>query len=608
LGYNLGLSALLMMFVFGFMALLSYAWRNRENRISVSYGLGVVAAFFYTFGYAFQLVSTTVEQMMFWIHIQYIGIPFAPFIWVIMILQFTGKQSMITKKSLALLSMGPLYTLTAHFTNEWHHLFYRGMALDYSQGFPLIHLDRGPLFFLHIVYVYSYYLVGLCLLIHMLLKLSRAGQGEKNKQVVLMIIGSLCIFVPPLIHAIGVIQIPIDITPFGLAISGIFYFWGIKQFNMLNLSPLVMRKVFESIHDAVIIFDSDNTLRTYNNSADILFKRLPEKKLIGAPASQVLSPFPALLQIMEYESDQYNVIRRSMQLGDRYYHVQFSNINGHINKPVSKMLILHDITESVQYEESLLQQSRQLSELNVFKDKMFNVIAHDIRDPLAVLVNLIELVEEDMQEEEFSTLKGNHQELVQEMGEQINNAFLLVEGLLEWFHTQRGGMLFNPVVRDLGEVVQTTITMMKVKINSKQMNVTSAIAEHVYVYADKDMLELIIRNLLSNAVKFTEIGGAIEVSSEARQNKVVIAIRDTGQGISADEAGYLLQDEFPISKRGTSGEQGVGLGLSICREFVQLNGGEIWFDSSPGVGTTFYFSLPTASNIVVNTDVEEEIL
>lgn len=596
MGYNFVLSAILILFTFGFMVLLNYSWQNRETPISVSYGLGVVAASFYTFGYAFQLVSTTIEQMLFWIKVQYIGIPFAPFIWVIMILQFTGKQRMITKKNIALLSIGPLCSLTFHFTNEWHHLFYRGMALDYSQGFPTIILDRGPLFYLHILYIYSYYLVGICLLIHMYLKSGRGRKKERNKQIVLMLIGSLCVFVPPFIHSIGIFNIPIDISPFGLVFSGLFYFWGTYQFNMLNLSSLIAKKVFESIHDAVIIFDINNTLRSYNNSADILFNQLPDKKLIGSPASQVLSPFPPLLQIIEHKSNQNNVTIRSMQLEDRYYHVQFSYINGRHNKPVSKMLILHDITESIRYEESLLQQSRQLSELNLFKDKMFSVIAHDIRDPLAVLVNLMELLEEDLQDAQFIKRKGSHQELVEEMGEQINNTFLLVEGLLEWFHTQRGGMLFNPVVRDLGDVVQKTINLMKVKINSKQINMNSAIAENVCVYADKDMLDLIIRNLLSNALKFTETGGSIQLSSEVLQDKVVVAIRDTGQGISVDEASYLLQDEFPVSKRGTAGEQGVGLGLSICREFVRLNGGEIWFDSSPGVGTTFYFSLPIASN------------
>ncbi len=606
--YNFALSAILFMFTFGFMILLNYSWQNRETPISVSYGLGVIAASFYTFGYAFQLVSTTVEQMIFWIHVQYIGIPFSPLIWVIMILQFTGHQRLITKKNIALLFIGPLCSLSFHFTNEWHHLFYRSMALDYSQGFPLIVLDRGPLFYLHITYIYSYYLVGIYLLIRMYLKAARIRKKEGNKQIVLMMIGSFCIFIPPFIHSIGVFNIPIDISPFGLVISGLFYFWGTYQFNMLNLSPLVMKKVFESIHDAVLIFEIDNTLRSYNNSADILLKPFPDKKRIGSPASQILLPFPDLLKLIEHQSDPHNVTIRSMQLEDRYYHVQFSYIHGRHNKPVGKMVILHDITESVRYEEGLVQQSRQLTELNMFKDKMFNVIAHDIRDPLAVLVNLMELVEEDMQEADLIKRQGS-QELLEGMGEQINNTFQLVEGLLEWFHTQRGGMLFNPVIRDLGDAVQKTMTMMNVKLNSKQININSTIAKDVYVYADKDMLDLIIRNLLSNAVKFTEIGGVIQLSSEVLQDKVVVAIRDTGQGISVDEASRLLQDEFPISKRGTAGEQGVGLGLSICREFVHLNGGDIWFDSSLGVGTTFYFSLPIASNpAIVKTVVKEEIV
>lgn len=605
MGYNLVLSAILIISTFGFMVLLHFSWQNRETPISISYGLGVVAASFYTFGYAFQLVSTTMGEIIFWIHIQYLGIPFGPFIWVIMILQFTGNQRFVTKKNVALLLIGPLYTLSAHFTNEWHHLFYKSMTLDYSQGFPLIVLDRGPLFYLHIGYAYSYYLFGICLLIHMYLKSNR----ERKKHVVLMMIGSFCVFSLPFIHSIGVLNIPIDISPFGFIISCLFYLWGIYQFNMLKLSPLAMKKVFESIQDAVIIFDIDDALKSYNNSAKILFEQLPDKKLIGNPASHVLSHFPPLLQLVEHQSEGNNLTSHSMQLGERVYHVRFSFINGRNNKPVGKMLILHDITETIQYEESLLQQSQQLSELNLFKDKMFNVVAHDIRDPLAVLVNLMDLIEEKMKRAEFIELKGRNKELIEEMGKQIDNTFLLVESLLEWFHTQRGGMLFNPDVRDLGNVVQKTIHMMKVKIDSKQININSAIADNVYVYADKDMLDLIIRNLVSNAVKFTGIGGGIQLSSEVSQEKVVVAIRDTGQGISVEEASHLLQDELPISKRGTAGEQGVGLGLSICREFVQLNGGDIWFDSSLGVGTTFYFSLPIApKRSHYETDVKEEIV
>lgn len=337
------------------MILLNYAWQNRETPITISYGLGVLSAFFYTFGYAFQLLSTTIDQMMFWIHIQYIGIPFAPIIWVIMTLQFTGNQRFLTKRTIALLSIGPIYTLSAHFTNEWHHLFYKSTALDFSQGFPLIVLDRGPLFYLHIVYVYSYYLIGIGLLIHLYLKSNR----ERKKQVALMMIGSLFVFGFPFIHSIGAIKIPIDISPFGLVFSSLFYLWGIYRFNLLKLSPLAMKKVFESIKDAVIIFDIDNNLKIYNKSAIKLFGYLPNKKLIGNSAAEVLSHFPPLVQFIERTSEINNLTTQSMQLRATYYNVHFSFVNGSNNKPIGKMFILHDITESIKYEESLLQQSKQ---------------------------------------------------------------------------------------------------------------------------------------------------------------------------------------------------------------------------------------------------------
>ncbi|MEK5186919.1 histidine kinase N-terminal 7TM domain-containing protein [Solibacillus sp. FSL R5-0691] len=358
MSYNFILSSILFLFVFCYMMLLYYAWQNRETPISISYGLGVLTAFFYTFGYAFQLLSTTVDQMMFWIHIQYIGIPFAPFIWVIMTLQFTGKQRFLTKRIIPLLLIGPIYTLTAHFTNEWHHLFYKSAALDFSQGFPLIDLDRGLLFYLHIFYVYSYHLFGIVLLLQMYFKANK----EKRKQVILMIIGSLFVFGFPFIHSIGAIKIPIDISPFGLIFSSLFYLWGIYQFNMLKLSPLAMKKVFESINDAVVIFDTDNNLKIYNKSANSLFEQ-PNQKLIGKSAAKILSQFPLLVQFIEHNAEIDNGSSQSMQLGDKYYNVHFSYVNGSNNKPIGKMFILHDITESIKYEESLLLQSRQFEYL-----------------------------------------------------------------------------------------------------------------------------------------------------------------------------------------------------------------------------------------------------
>src|SRR5690606_25234057 len=355
MSYNFILSSILFLFTFCYMMLLYYAWQNRETPISVSYGLGVLTAFFYTFGYAFQLLSTTVDQMMFWIHIQYIGIPFAPFIWVIMTLQFTGKQRFLTKRTIALLLIGPIYTLTAHFTNEWHHLFYKSATLDFSQGFPLIDLDRGMLFYLHIFYVYIYHLFGVVLLLHVYFQANK----ERRKQIILMLIGSLFVFGFPFIHSVDALKIPIDISPFGLIFSSLFYLWGIYQFNMLKLSPLAMKKVFESINDAVIIFDTDNNLKICNKSANNLFEQIPNNKLIGKPAAKVLSHFPLLVSFIEHKAEMDNGSTQSMQLREKYYNVHFSYVNGSNNFPIGKMFILHDITEAIKYEESLLLQSKQ---------------------------------------------------------------------------------------------------------------------------------------------------------------------------------------------------------------------------------------------------------
>ena len=160
-------------------------------------------------------------------------------------------------------------------------------------------------------------------------------------------------------------------------------------------------------------------------------------------------------------------------------------------------------------------------------------------------------------------------------------------------------MVFHPVIRDLALVVQTNVQFMQVRSVSKNINMISEISSDQYVYADQKMLDLIIRNLLSNAIKFTECGGTIRIKADYMEEEgtMVVSVCDTGTGIPAHQADSLLQDTYPVSSLGTAGEQGVGLGLTLCKEFVHLNGGEIWFKSILGQGSTFFFSLPTPTKV-----------
>lgn len=580
--YNVYLSALLMAATCCSLLLVYLCFKRRDLPIAVSYGLGMLTGSFYSFGYAFEIISTSLEHIRFWLRVEYIGIPFGTVLWFIMVLQYTGRQSWVRPRNIALLMIIPLITFTAHNTNELHHLFYKSMTLNDTEGFPLVTLIKGPLYELHVFYSYSFFIVGMVLLLQMFFR----AVPRMKKQIALMIIGSWGPFGFTLIYLSGVIYMPIDISPFGFLFSGVFYMWGIYQFNMLRLAPLALQQVFESMEEAVIILDTDNSLTSFNRSAKGIVSELNNKSS-GQPAVQVFSEYPLLLEMIAQGEDSASRIQLAGPDGD-FYNVHLSLVRNKRLKIVGKMLLLREVTEAVHAEEKLRDNARQLSELNMFKDRMFSVVAHDIRDPLAVLVNLMELLEEEMQ-----AGSGDHdEEILHEMGQQIQNTFELVEVLLDWFRSQREGMIFDPVERDLTNTVQASLRLLRLRSDTKQIQIISEIPEESYVYADKVMLDLIIRNLLSNAIKFSYRGGNIRLKAERRDRHMVIAVSDTGGGISPEHAGTLLQDDYRSSSTGTSGERGVGLGLTLCREFVQLNGGELWFDSIPSKGSTFYFSLP----------------
>ncbi|PQP84411.1 hypothetical protein C0Q44_07530 [Paenibacillus sp. PCH8] len=581
---NMYLCALLMAATCCILMLAYLSYKRRSSPISVSYGLGMLVSSFYTFGYGFEIISQQLDHIRFWLRIEYVGILLGPVFYFLMVLHYTGRESWVRTRNVVLLLIVPVFTFITHNTNEWHHLFYTHMTIDTSWGFPLVSLERGPLFSVHVVFSYALFFISVFFLVQMLL---RAAPTMK-KQIIFMIIGSCGPFIFSLIYLSNIFRSPLDFSPFGFVISGIFYTWGVFQFNMLRLAPLAYQKVFESMQDAVIVFDLDHALTSYNRSARSIIEPLHPKSL-GQHASQVLAQYPQLL-VKLLEQEQPNGVSK-VQLSDdpssKIYNVHLSLVQHLTGKTIGKMLLLSDVTEAMQAEKKLHDNARQLSELNTFKDRMFNVVAHDIRDPVAVLVNLMDLLEEEIQEPD-----ADHEEIVQEMKQQIHNTFALVEGLLEWFRSQGGGQVFHPVERDLSHSVETSIRLLYVRSENKQIRMVSNISPGVSVYADKEMLDLILRNLLSNSIKFTNPGGRITLNAERQDQHMVVSVSDTGEGITDEQARSLLQDEYPVSATGTAGERGIGFGLNLCREFVRLNGGEIWFDSRPSQGSSFYFSVP----------------
>ena len=235
----------------------------------------------------------------------------------------------------------------------------------------------------------------------------------------------------------------------------------------------------------------------------------------------------------------------------------------------------------------------QLKLLNADKDKFFSIIAHDLRNPLGALRELPQIIIENI--ETYDT-----EELIRMISMQrdaAQNLFALLENLLSWSRIQRGMIKQMPQRLGLKEIVSRNISLMQMTAEQKKLSLSSSVQEGLVVYADYKMIDAILRNLISNAVKFTKAGGSIDVSAARKEREIEVSVRDTGIGIGEQNLPKLFRLDSQYKKTGTANERGTGLGLILCKEFIDQSGGKIWAESELGKGSTFRFSLPVEENI-----------
>lgn len=251
--------------------------------------------------------------------------------------------------------------------------------------------------------------------------------------------------------------------------------------------------------------------------------------------------------------------------------------------------MLTDITERIQAEEEIRLKNEQLLKLNAEKDRFFSIIAHDLRSPFSGFLGLTEIMAEELQ----TLTMDQIQEISVSMKSSAINLSNLLENLLQWARMQQGLIPFEPEVTKLNPIVIESITLMMEPAKSKEIDLTYDIPPEINVLADRNMLQTIIRNLVSNAVKFTQKGGRIGISAKVTEDKSVeLSIKDTGIGMNPAMISDLFSLDIKTNRTGTEGEPSSGLGLLLCKEFVEKQGGKIWVESEEERGTRFCFTLP----------------
>lgn len=362
---------------------------------------------------------------------------------------------------------------------------------------------------------------------------------------------------------------------------GVITFWVIFRYKLFSIVPISRDKIVETIQEGVLVVNAEGKVVDKNNYISELFNKENTVlcDIVGQSVDELLSPWPPWLSACKRMEQQTFEIRATVKGQEKFLMVSVYPLESRRARKLGTTSILFDMTENRKRYE-------QIAELNQMKDRLFTIVAHDIRDPLAVLVNLIDLLEE-----EKSNLSESSNEVIDSVAEQIQNTYFLVENLLEWIRSQRESMALHPQSWKLRDIVQEAVDLFRIKSGAKQIEINIGVGDELMVFADRESITLIMRNLLSNAIKFTNQGGWVRVEAAESDSEVVVSVCDNGVGIEPGKAHLLFNFVHFDSVPGTSGEKGTGLGLILCKELVQMGGGRIWVESIDGQGSSFYFSL-----------------
>jgi PAS domain S-box-containing protein len=251
-------------------------------------------------------------------------------------------------------------------------------------------------------------------------------------------------------------------------------------------------------------------------------------------------------------------------------------------------LILH----KMQIMEELKLSESRLQTLNAQKDKFFSIIAHDLKSPFNTILGFSEILVDQVKEKDFEGI-DKYAAIIQQSS---NRAFDLLMNLLEWSRAQIGKMDFNPEYFEMVSLIEETCSLLDDNALQKSITIQKQLPHNLPVFADLYMISTVLRNLISNAIKFTNAGGEIIVSAGEAATEIVVSVKDNGVGISKDRIGKIFSIGESESTPGTAKEKGTGLGLILCKEFIENHGGRVWVESTEGQGSEFYFAIPSNQN------------
>ena len=539
---------------------------------------------FWGFFYGIELTCKTVDQMLIWSKVQYLGLLFAPTFWLIFSLKYTDFDPKKLRWIVPALIVVPSVTYLIVLTNSFHHWHYKSNWLIQSGNYFFLGIEKGPWYYFQTIYAYLIYLLGTVLL----WKRYRFANKRFRLQTKILIAGGVIPVLVNIFYQTSVFK-PyegLDLTPFAFLTCYLILGYFIARFNLLSVQPIARDRIMELVTRGLIVFDNNQRVIDFNSAAKMLCTR-PEVFKLGANANDLFWNRPEILNLIE--ENEPNSIESSMEMDGKKIILKIESVPlKNKNQLYSgNLLLFEDITKSIETKEQLEKQARELQQLNDLKDKFFGIISHDLKGPIFGVKELIHLTQNGLiSEEEFI-------EMLPEISKNMEHVAILLENLLAWTSSQLRGEFIESQTLNISTLIRNQSNLLSRIAKEKKIRLELDLEEEILVTVDKNMMELILRNLISNAIKFSDAGSEVKISTDVEDNWVTVCVEDQGIGISKENL-EKLNSGISFTTRGQNNESGTGLGMILVKEYVIKNKGQLRIQSEWGKGSKFCFSLPLA--------------
>ncbi|MGJ4734150.1 sensor histidine kinase [Leptospira levettii] len=573
-GFNLGL---------GLFVLKSFRLNLVKYLLILVFGSMIWTGFY---GLDFVYISTNLHRTF--ISLLYIGVAIANVGMVLVSIEFTNNQHLLTKRFWVLLLLQPLFTVAVCVLDP----IFKTLTLDtylINVGGRIQWIQETNIGGFIASYLLSFFWSVFVALL-LIRGIFQSKSTERNRYL-LILVSFLFIWIAAALHKMGIRPLPgMNITGVMCTMQAIMIFFAIGYYRMFDLVPLVRSEIVDELDEAVVILDFNHRVVDWNSSAENLFC-VKDKNVALLPHQAFFQHTPELIAKLDNLSIKKTITKWIWEKDSKYWEVTAKQIRDSNRKKIGMVLVFRDNTEQRNLEKQMANVNRELLVANGTKDRFLSIISHDLRGPLAGIKMLLKVLNEDMKKKE-DALAGMTQSLL----DATESVFSLLENLLEWSKLQRGQEEFRPNFYRLDSIVLECLDLFALSAKNKDIHFETKIPNHAMVYCDDRMIITVIRNLISNALKFSHQNGKIEISAIDTGYHWMVSVKDFGVGMSKTTIDKLFKPGEVIKSVGTQGETGNGIGLLLCSEFVTVNGGTLTADSDGMSGTIFQFSLPKKEN------------